>query len=209
MNELFPAFLNLTARKCLVIGGGTVAERKVKTLLRCQAEIHVVSPDLTSYLSDLVVQDQIIYFARKFLPEDLKNKFLIISAAGDREVNSFLASQLFENNFLLNIVDEPEKGNFFVPAVAQRGKLQIAVSTSGASPLLARKLRKQLEMQFGPEYERLLDILFEVRGEVIKRTSDTGKRKEIYQAIIESDILELIKNRDEVKVKERVNQCLS
>ena len=208
MSEFYPAFLNLSSQKCLVIGGGAVAERKIKHLLRCCAEVHVVSPDLTPFLSDLVEQGRIIYFKRKFLPQDINAMFVVISAAGDKEVNSYLASQCLNNKFLLNIVDDPRKCNFFMPSILKRGKLQIAISTSGASPLLAHKLRKRLEDEFGNEYEQFLDILAEARKEVFLNVAEPEKRKQIYQALIDSDILELLKTGDDAKVKERISQCL-
>lgn len=209
MKELFPAFLDLSSQACLVIGGGIVAERKIKALLSSEAVIHVVSPDLTSFLMNLVEQGRIIYYARKFLPEDIEEKFLVISAAGDKEVNNYLNGVYLNKGFLLNIVDEPDKGNFFVPAVVKRGNLQLAISTSGASPLLARRIRERLEKDFGSEYERFLDILSETRKEVLSCVPEPEKRQKIFQELIDSDILELLRTGDEEKVKERINRCLS
>ena len=192
----------------MVIGGGTVAERKVKELLRCQTKVYLVSPDLTSFLLDLVGSDRIIYYERKFSKEDLLDKFLVISATGDKSLNALLQQESFEKGFLLNVADQPDKGNFLVPATVRRGRLQIAISTTGASPLLAKKIRLQLEKEFGPEYERFLDILTDTRKSIIDNVHEPDKRKEIFQAILDADIPELLRNGNEAKAKERINQCL-
>ena len=209
MKELFPAFLDIKARRCLVIGGGAVAERKVTLLLECQAEVVVVSPDLTESLKNLVEQGRIIYYERKFLQNDIEGVFLVVAASGDSVINDYLKEQSLIKGFLLNVVDEPEKGNFYVPAIVRRGKLKIAISTSGASPMLAAKLRKKLEKEFGPEYETFLELLANLREDVKERIDDESRRERIYRELVESDILELIKSGDEVKVKERINKCLS
>ena len=201
MYLFFPVNLNLRDRKCLVVGGGRVAERKVKSLLQCGAEIWVVSPELTGELEKLAVERAINFISRHYAAEDLEGCFLVISAADDREVNSRVADDCFARNTPVNVVDDPARCSFTVPSVLRRGSLGIAVSTEGKSPLLARKVREELENLFGSEYAEFLELMGEVRSRVIKDVPNGETRRRIFECLINSDILELIKKSKELRAK--------
>jgi precorrin-2 dehydrogenase/sirohydrochlorin ferrochelatase len=197
MDHLFPVNLNLRDRKCLVVGGGRVAERKVKSLLQCGAEIWVVSPELTGELEKLAEEGAISFVSRHYVAEDLDGCFLVISAADDREANFSVADDCFARNIPVNVVDDPARCSFTVPSILRRGSLCVAVSTEGNSPLLAKKIREELENLFGPEYAEFLELMGNVRSQVIRDVADAETRRRIFECLINSDILELIKKSKE------------
>jgi precorrin-2 dehydrogenase/sirohydrochlorin ferrochelatase len=204
MDNLFPVNLNLRGRKCLVVGGGRVAERKVKSLLQCGAEIWIVSPEFTSGLERLSGQSNINLIHRHYDTEDLQNCFLVISAADDPSVNSRVADDCFARNIPVNVVDDPARCSFTVPSVLRRGSLCIAVSTEGNSPLLARKIREEMENSFGSEYARFLELMGEVRGKVIRYIPDIEARRRIFEYLINSDILELMRRSEALRSMSKV-----
>lgn len=195
MHHLFPVNLNLQDRKCLVIGGGRVAERKVRSLLQCGADIWVVSPELTEELEKLAREGNINRISRHYIMEDLDDCFLVISAVDNRDVNSKVAHECFARNIPVNVVDDPARCTFTVPSVLRRGPLCISVSTTGKSPLLARRVREQLEDLFGVEYAEFLELMGEIRSRVLRDVPDGEKRRRIFECLINSDILELIRRK--------------
>ena len=221
MQNLFPVNLNLQSRKCLVVGGGSVAERKVKSLLQCGAEVWVVSPKLTQYLEKLSAEEAINVLNRQYTTDDLHGCSLVISAVDNSEVNSRVADDCFERNIPVNVVDDPPRCSFTVPSVLRRGSLCVTVSTDGKSPLLARMIREELEELFGEEYAEFLDLMGEIRSRVIRDISDRETRRKIFGRLIDSDILKLIKKSMEHEaeskerrdlrrlIEEQIAQCMS
>jgi len=201
MFGFYPVNLRLEGRKCLVVGGGKVAERKVVNLLSYGAKVTVISPRITSKLAG---QEGIELWLRSYQSKDVEGFFLVICATDDDAVNLQVASECMERNILVNVVDDPPKCTFLVPSVLRRGDLTISVSTGGKSPLLARKIRQSLEGLFGPEYAEYLEVLGEVRNRVIKNIPDINERKRMFTELIESDILEFIRLGNQEKVKERI-----
>jgi siroheme synthase-like protein len=157
--SLFPAFLKLTNRRVLVVGGGTIAEQKIPGLLEAGAHIHVVSPKLSPQLAQRVRNRQIDWSPKAFEPTDLDGAFLVIAATSLRDLNAQVYREADLRNILCNAVDDIDHCHFYYGSIVQRGDLQIAISTNGKSPALAQRLRKELEEQFGPEYEYWLDWL--------------------------------------------------
>jgi len=209
MYHSFPVNLNLRDRKCVVVGGGRVAERKVRSLLHCGAEIWVVSPELTGELEKLAEEGAINFVNRHYTAGDLDGCFLVISAADDREVNSGVADDCFARNIPVNVVDDPARCSFTVPSILRRGSLCVAVSTEGKSPLLAKKIREELESLFGPEYAEFLELMGDVRSRVIRYIADAETRRRIFECLINSDILELIRSGKKELVEEKVTRCMS
>lgn len=203
--------LNLVNRKCLVVGGGRVAERKVKSLLDCNAEVIVVSPELSEGLRQLAEEGKIRHRAGEYTSEDLNGVFIVISATNSQELNRKVAIDCFARNIPINAVDDPEYCSFIVPAVVKRGDLSISISTGGKSPALARRIRQDLEQQYGNEYAILLEYLGQVRKDVLERIPGQEQREKIFRCLAENylELLELIKSQQEQLLKERVNQCLS
>ncbi len=185
--------LDLKNKKCLVVGGGKVAERKVRSLLECGALVYLVSPEIIPALSAMIAEGLIIYRRGSYKSSDLEDTFLVFGAAGREEVNRQIADDCAGRNLIVNIVDDPAKCNFYVPAIVRRGSLAIAVSTGGKSPLLARKIREELELVYGQQYEDFLDMLGVLRKEVIKNVSDPEKKKKILESLISDEILNMLK----------------
>jgi len=166
----YPMFLNVTGKRCVVVGGGTVALRKVKGLLAHGASLEVISPSACSELSELAETRLISLKCRRYKPGDLVGAFVVIAATTDSKTNQEVASEARRRKTLVNVVDRPEESDFIVPACLCRGDLTIAVSTAGKSPALARKIRTRLEKNFGDEYASLTDLIGEVRAELRQRS---------------------------------------
>lgn len=209
MYSFYPVYLDLTSKKCFVVGGGKVAERKVKSLLECGADVWLVSLTLTEELNKLAEENQIHFLNRKFSPDDLDGCFLVISATDDSYINRKVADECLKRNILVNVVDEPDKCSFIVPSVMRRGDLCIAISTSGKSPLLSKKLRLKLEKLFEPEYAEYLELMGKIREKVLQEVSDQKSRREIFECLVNSDILESIQKGEKELVKQKVAKCLS
>ena len=156
MPDYFPAFLDLRGRRCLVAGGGEVGERKARALLECGARVIVVSLTLTPVLAALAASGCIEHRARTFRRSDLRDCVLAVAATGDLRVDEALAAMARRWRVLVNVVDRPDHCDFILPSVLRRGELQIAVSTGGRSPALAREIRRRLEGLFGPGYAELV-----------------------------------------------------
>lgn len=201
--------LDLAGKSCLVVGGGKVAERKVISLLQSNAEITVISPRVTDYLGELIKNKRIFYFEREYQTEDLAGVFLVISATDSKDANRKVAKDCLEKNILINAVDDPEYCNFIVPAVVRRGDLTISVSTGGKSPALARKIREELEKQYGDEYGPLLKKLGEIRKQILNNIPEQEKREIIFNCLADSELAELIKSGQKEKFEERIEKCLS
>jgi len=192
----YPIFLDLNNQNVVVVGGGEVAERKIKNLLICGCTIYISSPHLTPYLQQLVAKKKIHHIPYESLDTYMNNTFMVIAATDDTEVNSKIASQAKKHGLLINTVDQPKDCNFIMPSIVKRGNLQIAISTAGKSPALAKKIRKNLESMFGPEYDSLTDLLGLVRTKLLSQDQPSSKNKIIFQQLVDSNLLEMIRNKN-------------
>lgn len=193
-NFAYPIFLNLKNKNALVVGGGQVAVRKIKRLLKTQAVITVVSKKAAAELQQLAEQNKLKLEKREFKAVDLDNKFLCIAATGNRKVNSQIANLAKKKGVLVNVVDTPLESSFIVPSVVERGSLMLAISTNGQFPGLAKKIRQQLEKEFGPEYSDYLDLLAKVRQEIKTKISNKEQRKQLYNKLFSLPLLKEIKS---------------
>ena len=187
---LFPMFVKLAGRSCLVVGGGLVAASKVESLLHAGANVTVVSPKLNSRLDELRVEGQLAWIPRRFEPCDANGAFLVIAATSDNIVNELVFREAERRGILCNAVDQPPLCNFYFPAVVRRGALQIAISTAGLSPSLAARLRAEFEKEFGPEYETWLTWLGTVREALMQRKLDFATRKRLLAYLARRDSFE-------------------
>ena len=162
----YPILLNIQGRKCLVAGGGKVALRKVKALLEHGADVEVVSPFFCPELNQLAANETIRAIQRDYKPEDLKDAFIAIAATDDAKTNESIAADARRQGVLVNVVDDPNNSDFIVPSQFRRGDVIVAVSTSGRSPALARKIRSELEKGFKAEYAQLAILADEIRSEL-------------------------------------------
>jgi precorrin-2 dehydrogenase / sirohydrochlorin ferrochelatase len=183
MTSLFPMFVKLADRRCLVVGGGPVAEGKVEGLLASEATVVVITHEVTEKIASWAREQRLVWHAREFQPSDLDGSFLVIAATGADAVNESIFREADARGILCNAVDEPERCHFYYPAVVRRGPLQIAISTGGLSPSLASRLRQELEEQFGPEYERWIEELGTLRQKAFARRVDPRRRTRLLQRL--------------------------
>jgi precorrin-2 dehydrogenase/sirohydrochlorin ferrochelatase len=177
--SLFPMFVKLDGRRCLVIGAGSVGEAKIESLLATAASVHVVAPKATSKVREWAREGRIEWHARAYTPADLAGVFLVIAATSSRALHDEIYAEAKSRGVLCNTVDEPERCDFYFPAVVRRGDLQIAISTGGLSPALAQRLRKELEEQFGPEWEAWVAQLGRTREELMSLPMPPEQRKRL------------------------------
>jgi precorrin-2 dehydrogenase/sirohydrochlorin ferrochelatase len=176
MASLFPLFLKLESRTCLVVGAGRIASEKIPSLLTAGAAVRVVAPEASDYIRQLAVAGHVTWKARSFAVSDLEGVFLVIAATGDPVLNQQVFQAAEEQRVLCNAVDEPERCHFFYPAVVRRGALQVAISTEGKSPALAQRLRKELEAEFDATYAPWLEELGTARESLFRQDLDPSRR---------------------------------
>lgn len=204
----YPIFLDVNDKPCIVVGGGSVAERKVSSLLNAGAKVLVISPKLTPALTRLANKKQISYRPHPYKTGDLKGFFLAYSATNDPLVNKAVFKEAKKLGILLNVVDVPELCNFIVPSVVERGDLLIAISTSGKSPAMAKKIREKLEKEFGREYAVFLDIMGKVREKVLTGSKESDKNKELFEELVNSPMLEWIRKGKKQEINKFLKKVL-
>jgi precorrin-2 dehydrogenase/sirohydrochlorin ferrochelatase len=177
--KLFPLFVKLTGRPCLVVGAGSIGEAKIAGLLEAEGKVRVVVPKATEQVQAWAEAKKIEWLAREWAPSDLQGMFLVVAATSSPELHKRIFEEAQQRGVLCNIVDVPDLCDFYYPAVVQRGALQIAISTAGQSPALAQRLRKELEDEFGREYEAWLDHLGEEREKLFGANLDPEERKRL------------------------------
>jgi precorrin-2 dehydrogenase/sirohydrochlorin ferrochelatase len=189
----YPLFLDISRRLCVVVGGGNVAERKVGRLLACGAQVKVIGRLLTPALEALKEEGRIVHHEADYEEGLIRGAFLVIGATDNMAINGQIADDARDLGILVNIVDDPTRCDFIVPSVLEQGNLTIAVSTGGSSPALARKLRADLEAVYGPEYAILLRIMGDLREKVIVSEASPAENRERFEALVSSNILDLIR----------------
>lgn len=162
----YPIFLKIKGKRCIVVGGGQVALRKIKMLLEHQADIEVISPVLCSKLQELADNEQVHVIPRQYQKGDLRGATIVISATDNADINREVIEEARRSAILINVVDSPKESDFIVPSYLRQGDISVAISTGGRSPALARKIRTILERELGGEHSPLLDLIDEARAEV-------------------------------------------
>ncbi len=196
----YPIYLNIENKKCLVAGGGRVGTRKVMTLLDCGAIVTVVSPEVTDELLSLARKKLIALKRRSYRTSDLEGVVLVIGATDDAQLNGLVSRDADRLNKLCNIVDRPDACNFIIPSVIRRGDLVVAISTSGKSPALAKKLRKELETNFGEEYSDFLRLMGVIRKKLLANGNEPEYYKPLFEKLVNSELVEMIKNKNRAGV---------
>ena len=189
----YPICLDLQNRPVLVVGGGMIAEGKTLQLVEAQANVHIVSPTLTEALRQKVAQGIITYRSGEFAETDLDDKALVISATNIQAVNEAVAQAANARGLLCNVVDQPALCNFITPTIVTRGDLQIAISSSGKSPTVALRVKREISDLIGEEYETLLEITAELRAEFRQVTPDYNTRRDFLKSFVDSEALDLIR----------------
>jgi siroheme synthase-like protein len=193
MNHYPINLINLEGKRAMVVGGGPVGARKVAGLLAAQISVRVISPAFTPELEHLAQTDQIEVIRRRYQSGDLAGAFMVVAATDNPEVNTLVWQEAHQRGCLINVVDNPARCNFIVPAVVRRGQVTVAVSTGGAGPVLARRLREQLETVVGPEYGELAALLAELRPEIKTRFPSDETRLKLAYRLIDSGLLAIIR----------------
>ena len=193
----YPAFIDLTARRCLVVGGGPVGTEKTEKLVDAGAAVRLVSPEITDRLAELVATGAIDDFHRRgYRPADLDDCLLVIAATNDAEVNRRVWEDGEARRMLVNVVDVPPLCNFIVPSIMRHGELAVAVSTGGASPVVARAVRERIEEEIGPEWGELVALLRATREELKQRYLTMPERAAAVERLLTSDILDRLARGD-------------
>ena len=196
------ACLKLTGRRCVVVGGGEIGLEKVEGLLACDGRVVLIAPDAEPALQKLAEEGSIEWIRKRYERGDLENTFMAIAATNDTDVNIAVYNDAEERAMLVNVVDVPPLCNFILPAIVRVGPLAIAISTAGASPALAKRMKTQIAETYGEEYARLAVMLNDVRGWAKGTLPTYQDRKAFFEGIVNGtpDPIELIRKGDEAAV---------
>ena len=194
--KYYPVNLNINGRKCLVVGGGGVASRKVKSLLDCGAEVTVVSPAFAEALKHMADHPRVTLVKRPYASGDLDGMFLVIGATDDMALNRRINADAESRQMLCNIADVPEVCNFILPSVIRQGDFMLTISTSGKSPAFAKHLRRQLQDTYGPEYARFLNLMGAIRKRLLAEAHAPEVHKPLFNQLIENNLVDLIRQND-------------
>lgn len=204
----YPILLDLKGRLAVVVGGGQIAEGKIKSLLEAGACVTVVAPELTPTVREWVDAGQVTHHAREYQLGDLTGAFIVICATDDRAVNERVWAEGTANNQLVNVVDDVPHCNFIAPSIMRRGDLTITVSTNGKAPTLAVRIRERLERLIGDEYAQFLQLAGTLRAPLAKLYPSFEHRKALWYRLVDSDVLDLLRAGDEAAARERIQEIM-
>jgi precorrin-2 dehydrogenase/sirohydrochlorin ferrochelatase len=188
--KYYPAFLNLADKPAIVIGGGAVAERKVRSLVEAGAAVKVISPDITKNLQKLKQKGLITHLTRNYRRGDAGKAFVVVACTSSSELNDKIAREAMH---LVNVITEPDKGNYIVPSTVKRGPLTIAVSTGGISPALSKTIRKELQYLYNREFSLYVKFIESIRQQAIKKIADNKKREKFLKSLASRSILDKLR----------------
>jgi precorrin-2 dehydrogenase/sirohydrochlorin ferrochelatase len=204
----YPINLQISRQPCMVVGGGSVAERKAAALLSAGGIVTIVSPHLTSYLTALAKDKTIIHIARGYQQGDIKDYFIVICASDNGEVNKLAAEEGISAGALVNVADAPELGNFSVPSQISHGDLLLTISTGGKSPALAKRLREELEERYGPEYGIYLELVAKARTKIKRRLSTAKERESFWRETLDQEVIILLKEGKIKEAEAKINNAI-
>ena len=206
---MVPFFIDLSEQACLVVGAGRVAERKIRTLLAAGANVTVIAPAVAASVRELAEAQSLNWHERAYRDGEARGYFLTVAATDNEAVNKWVSRDACEAGRLVNVVDVPGLSNIYASAVVQRGELQIAVSTSGACPALAKRLREEMEDRFPASYGPLLSRLRLFRADLRDTVADPSERKAILDRVVRSDELARFLEGDEAPLEDLLTRCAS
>lgn len=204
--KYYPAFLNLKGRHVLVVGAGDVALQKLRQLLECGARVKVVAPKTLPTIRRLALDGRISWSKRSYKKADLNGLSLVIAATDDPILQKKIAREARAHGIWVNVVDVPALCDFIAPAVVARGDIQIAISTGGAAPALAKYLRKKLEAIIGPEHEEFVQVVQKMRPAILKLTKE--KRRSLWERIVSDAFFEEIRSNGMTAAKTRLKEWI-
>ena len=208
-SAMVPFFIDLSKQACLVVGAGRVAERKLRALLAAGADVTVIAPDAASHVRELAQDHSLTWHERPYRDGEARDYFLTVAATSDEAVNEQVSRDAREAGRLVNVVDVPDLSNIYASAVVRRGELQIAVSTSGACPALAKRLREEMESRFPASYGPLLSRMRVFRADLRNAVADPAERKAILDRVVGSDELARFLDGDEAPLEDLLTRCVS
>ncbi|HZD58572.1 MAG TPA: bifunctional precorrin-2 dehydrogenase/sirohydrochlorin ferrochelatase [Anaerolineales bacterium] len=206
--QYYPIYLNLENRRCVVIGGDRHAEEKVLGLLDAGASVTVIASRLNRKLESLVKASRITALRRDYRAGDLQGAFLVISAAMDPATNACVWEEATQRNLVVNCVDDVQHCDFIAPSIVRKGDLIVSISTSGVAPALAVRLRQRMATELGSEYGRFLELVQPLREELPRLYPAFQQRRAIWYQLVDSDILELLRQGDEAAARARLHQIV-
>lgn len=195
MIKYFPVFINIENMKCLVIGGGKIAERKIKALSAYKAKITIISPKVTKAIGQMAKENKITLINRKYRRPDVNKARIIIAATGDKKLNTQISNEAKKIGALINSANN-DGCNFIMPAVIKKGNLQIAVSTGGGYPFLSKKIKQKISGEFNENFIEYLDFLTEIRQNILKDVNPESRRKQILRKLISDKMLHFVRNNN-------------
>lgn len=204
----YPVNLKISERLCLVVGGGNVALRKIRSLIGCNAKVTVISPRVVDEIHELAEDGDITLYLRGYRPGDLAGTFLVFAATDNPEIQAQVGREARERNILLNSADDPHRCDFQVPATVRRGDLLLTISTGGASPALSKLIREQLEEQFNGDYGNVIALFARIRELVVPGPGSSAEHKKLFQKLLQSDIVEHTRKGEWDRVTEILEKIL-
>ena len=209
MSSEYPICLNLQGRKCLIVGGGAVAGRKAADLIAAGAAVTVISPELISQLRDWTDAGKLKWISRQYQQGDVNGFFLAFCATDSVEVNRLIAQEAKNTGVLANVADDPDLCGFTVPATMRQGDLTIAVSTNGKSPAVAREVRKELALRYGPEYGEYLELVAALRKEWKQKEPCCANRQARWRGFqgFDLEVLRLLRAGCRKEAEERIHNA--
>lgn len=201
----YPLVLDMDGTRCLIVGGGEVALRKARRLVEAGADVTVIAPDITAGLREM---DGVKLVERSYRPGDVAGFSLVFAASDDVFINAAVSEEAVSRGVLVNAVDDPEKCTFLAAAVVQRGDLMIAVSTSGKSPMLCKRIREELEARYGPEYGEMLELMGELRPLVKAKYGKQSERESVFCRLVDCGILELLREGKREEARKKALECM-
>ena len=208
MDFNYPVSISLKGKKVVVIGGGSVAQRKVKDLLKTKCSLEVYASEIDPGLARYMDERKVKYFQQDYSEEQIHDAFMVIASTDDRDVNKLIPDYCNEHNILVNVVDGREDSNFLVNSIIRRGDLTIAVSTNGKAPALAARVMREIDQIYPVEYAIFIDLLFEMREIAKDKISDQKKRSDALREVANFDVLEDLNKGNIEEVRSRMEECV-
>jgi precorrin-2 dehydrogenase / sirohydrochlorin ferrochelatase len=209
MKDLYPVYLQLYQKKVLIVGGGSIATQKIKTLLDTGCIITVVSPTITKEIASWNQQKLLRLKQREFLAIDVNNMNLIFSATNNRDVNEKIKTLANQKSIMVNAVDDPPNCDFYVPSIVRRGSLVIAISTQGECPGFAKLLRKKIEELIPSKYGEFVCFLGRLRKHMKASCKDSNQRQSVMKDVLYDGIIDDLENKTLKEVQDKVENCIS
>lgn len=204
----YPVSISLKGKKVVVIGGGNVAQRKIKDLLKAKCNLEVYAPEVDPGLARYMDERKVKYYQQEFSEDQINDAFMVIAATNDRDINNLISDYCNEKNILINVVDAREESNFLVNSIIRRGDLTIAVSTNGKAPALAARIMREIDQIYSIEYAIFIELLFEMRDLAKEQILDQKQRSDALREIAGFDVIDDLNKGNIDEVRSMMKECV-